>query len=739
MTATLHATRTDSPAPTSAVVTPLPAPAATHAPPHADSLRTCLLFMLEHHGRPLSAAALRAMVARPDEGWQLDDFVDAIESLGFSTQTARADEPPEPAPNEPLLLIGVDGEANVLLGRRGNDRIENWEVYLSATRKVVQLTRAELLARHGGQVVRVQPPQRVAGTDAGAPRGRHGHWFWGPNLVARSLYGRAIVASVVTSLFALASSIFTMIVYDRVIPNNAIETLWAMLFGVGIVFLSDFAIRNVRGYFLDMAGGRADIEIADTVFDHVLDLDMRAQRGPTGSLASILKEYETIRDFATSATLTTLIDIPFALLFIVVLYWIGGPMAWVPVVAIPLMVLAGLLLQPNLKRQSQLSHDDSQTKQAVLVETLAGLETIKSLGAGSVMRRRWQDAVIHQARISMKARLLAQLAGNWANLVMMGSQVAVVTVGVYLAADGQVGSGAIVAATILCGRAVQPLAQLAQLLIRLNQSMASYRSLARVMAMPREHMPGQQTMAHDRLGGSIELREVSFKYPGNDTPVLDKVSLRIAAGERVAIIGRVGSGKTTLIKMLLGLYRPDEGHLLVGDVDVRQIDTADLRRNVGSVLQDVWLMSGSVRDNIALGAERPSDDAVRHAASLAGAHEFISQHPQGYQMRVGEGGMGLSGGQRQSIAMARALIGDAPILVLDEPTSAMDPAAERQLLDRLKTELQGKTVLLVTHKPSMLALVDKVVVLDGGRVIAAGPRDQIMRMQSPAGTQKEAA
>ena len=733
MTAMLHATRTES-----AVIAPLTA-AAPPPVPSPDSLETCLLFLLDHHGRPLSAAALRALVARPADSWQIDDFVEAIESLGFSTQTQSCEQPPEPPAHEPLLIIGTDGQANVLLGSRSNALTQTWEVYLSANRQTVQLTRAELLARHAGTVVQIRPPARVPESEAHLPRGRHGHWFWGPSLLAKPLYMRAILASLLTSVFALGSSIFTMIVYDRVIPNNAIDTLWAMLLGIGIVFLSDFAIRSVRGYFLDVAGGRADIEIADTIFDHVLDLDMRAQRGPTGSLASILKEYESIRDFATSATLTTLIDIPFALLFIVVLYWIGGPMAWVPVIAIPLIVIAGLMLQPSMRRQSQISQDDSHTKQAVLVETLSGLETIKALGAGAVMRRRWQDAVTHQARVGMQTRLLALMAGNWANLVMMSSQVAVVTVGVYLAASGQVGSGAIVAASILCGRAVQPLAQLAQLLIRLNQSVASYRSLAKVMAMPREHTPEQQTLAHDRLNGAIELREVSFRYPGSEVPVLDKVSLRIGAGERVAIIGRVGSGKTTLVKMLLGLYRPDSGHLMVGGVDVRQIDPADLRRNVGSVLQDIWLMTGTVRQNIALGAERPSDDQVRHAATIAGAHDFISQHPKGYQMRVGEQGEGLSGGQRQAVAVARAVIGDAPILVLDEPTSAMDPASERQLLDRLKSSLQGKTVVLVTHKPSMLELVDTVIVFDGGRIVAHGPKEQIMRMQAPTAVRKEAA
>ncbi|MEY2686499.1 MAG: hypothetical protein RL375_697 [Pseudomonadota bacterium] len=721
-------------------VTALPPPGPNFGvPAPADPFEACLRFLLDTHGRPLSVAALRSVVARPDEAWALADFIDAIESLGFATHSVSSDGLPVPPSGQPVLLVDRAGEPNVLVGPVGPAEADRWEVYLSATDATVELTGAEVLVRCGGTALQVQPPERLAASARASAQGRHGHWFWGPNLLARPLLTRAIVASVVTSVFALASSMFTMIVYDRVIPNNAIDTLWAMLFGVTIVFVSDFAIRSVRGYFLDVAGSRADVAIADAIFDHVLDLDMRAQRGSTGALASVLREYESIRDFATSATMTTLIDIPFALLFIVVLYWIGGPMAWVPVIAIPLIVAAGLLLQPNLKRHAASAQDDSQTKQGVLVETLAGLETIKALGAGAVMRRRWQAAVTHQARQGMQARLLGLLAGNWANLVMMVSQVAVVTVGVFLAAKGQVGSGAIVAASILCGRAVQPLAQLSQLLIRLNQSMASYRSLARVMALPREHGPEQQTLAHDRLDGAIELREVSFRYPGGEEPVLDKISLRIAAGERVAIIGRVGSGKTTLVKMLLGLHRPDEGQLLVGGVDARQIDPADLRRNVGSVLQDVWLMTGTVRQNIALGADRPSDDEVRHAATLAGAHEFINRHPKGYQMRIGEQGEGLSGGQRQSLAMARALIGGAPILVLDEPTSAMDPAAERQLLDRLRSTLKGKTVVLVTHKPSMLDLVDTVIVLDGGRVVAHGPKDRVMRSQTSNNAHKEAA
>ncbi len=714
---------------TSPLVTPaLPASATVSEPPSTrgvQPLEACLLFLLAHHGQALSLAALRATVARPDADWRDGDFIEAVESLGFRTRSGTSAQPPQPAQNEPLLLLGPDGAACVLLSKSGE---EGYEVLLPGADRARTLGREALAPFYDGRWIQVQPPSRLRRLWGGMAQGRRGHWFWGPVLLARPLYARAALAATLTNVFALATSIFSMIVYDRIIPNNAVTSLYALLLGVAIVFASDFTIRSLRAYFLDVAGSRADVEIADAVFDQVLDLDMRARRGPSGSLASVLREFESIRDFFTSATLTTLIDIPFALLFIVVLYWIGGPMAWVPIIAWPLMIGAGLLLQPALQRQSQVSQEDSQNKQGVLVEALSGLESIKSVGAGAIMRRRWQDAVSHQARLGLQTRMLATLAANWSNLVYMVSQVSVVTVGVFLAVQGHIGSGAVVAGSILCGRAIQPLAQLSQLLGRLNQSLASFAALNKIMSLPREHPVGQERLAHDVLRGSIEMREVSFRYPNQTQPILEKISLRIEPGERVAIIGRVGSGKTTLVKMLLGLYPPDEGALLVGGSDMRQIDPADLRRNIGAVLQDVWLMSGTLRQNIALGADRPSDAQIIAAAELAGVHEFAVLHPQGYQLRLGEGGEGLSGGQRQAVGMARALIGEPPILLFDEPTSAMDPTAERLLLQRLKDAVQGKTLVLVTHKPSMLELVDRVIVLERGRIIAQGPKEQVMRV-----------
>ena len=690
-----------------------------------DALEACLLRLLGAHDKPMSRASLHAQVMRPEGAWSVDQAVDALSSLGFSVEQRTGSLVAIERGGLPALVFLLPDRRPAVLSTRLEGGLSLFDPSDPGLDRL-ELTREEIESRLSDSYVCVTPPVRVPSDQVNAPRGRFGHWFWGPLSTARPLYFQVGLAALLTNVFALAGSIFTMIVYDRVLPNNAIDSLIALIAGVSIVFVSDFVIRSLRGYFLDVAGSRADMAIADALFDHVLDLEMKARRGSTGSLANVMKEFESVREFLTSATLTTVIDIPFALLFLAVIWAIGGPMVYVPMVLIPAMLLVGVALQPAMRRLVQTGYEDGQTKHSVLVEAIAGLETIKSLGAGPVMRARWQRAIAHQARVGLKTRFLAQFAGNFANFVSQVSQVAIVSMGVFLVAKGQIGMGAIIACSILAGRAIAPLAQLAQLLTRANQSYASYKALAKLMNEPREHQPSRQVMPRDSLDGSIELRGVSFRYPQQQAGGLSGVSLKIAAGERVAIVGRVGSGKTTLAKLLLGLYPPGEGAVLVGGADIRQLDPADLRRNVGAVMQEIWLMTGSVRQNIALGAHQPGDDRIVEVARVAGVHDFISTHPEGYQLRLGERGEGLSGGQRQAITIARALVGRPPILLLDEPTSAMDVNAERQLIERLKAEIGAATLVVITHKATLLELVDRVIVLDQGKVVADGPRDKVL-------------
>ena len=577
-------------------------------------------------------------------------------------------------------------------------------------------------------------PTPQAGSSATKPeeplgppaQGRYGHWFWGPLMSSRSLYVQVMIAALLTNVFALGTSIFTMIVYDRVLPHNAVDSLIALIIGVTVIFAADFLIRTLRGYFLDVAGSRADMAIGDAIFDHVVEIDLRARRGSIGSLANIMKEFESIRDFLTSATLTTLIDIPFAIIFLLAVWWIGGPLVWVPLIIIPSMLVVGLAMQPLMSRLTESGMKDGQNKHSVLVESISGIETIKSLGIGPIMRDRWQKAIAHQARIGLKTRFLGQIATNFSNLASQVSQVAVVSMGVFMVAKGQIGMGAIIACSILAGRAIAPLAQLSQLVTRANYSYASYKALSRVMREPREFTEVPDSVSQMPSDGSIMVRDVSFRYPQQEKGGLEGINLWIKPGERVAIVGRVGSGKTTLSRLLLSLYHPTKGDVIIGGVDSREINPADLRRHIGVVMQEIWLVSGTVRQNIAMGAHRPTDEAILEAARIAGVHDIVSGHPDGYNLMLGERGEGLSGGQRQAIAIARALVGKPAILLMDEPTSAMDINAERQLIERLKPSLGASTLLLITHKATLLELVDRVIVVDQGHIVADGPKSQVL-------------
>lgn len=704
-----------------------------------DVLEACLRAVLTWHEQSLSSASLRSRVGG-DELWSVETLAEAADSLGYDVTESHTDSANPSLPALPAICATHVGTFIAVLAYDTEGMLLVVDPFQSERPTQVELS--EVLGQISGATLslarRQMPP--VAGDEVRTTNmSRHGHWFWGPIIRMRWVYVQVALSALLVNLFAVSSSIFSMIVYDRVIPNNAIDTLIALLIGVSIIFISDFAIRTVRGYFLDLASSKSDPAIADALFEQMLDAQMKTRRGSSGSLASTLKEFESIREFLTSATLTTFIDIPFALVFLVVIWLIGGPMVYVPLVAIPIMLFTGLAVQPQLKRLIQESQEDGHHKHAILVETLSGLETIKSLGAGALMRRRWQEAVVHQSNVGLKSRMLAQLATNVANTAQQFVQVGVVTLGAFLVNEGQLGFGSIIACTILAGRAIAPMAQITQLLTRMNQTVLSYRTLDKLMNQEREHAHGRVFLSRPDFQGAIEFRNVTFTYPGAAKPTLQNVSFQIAPKEKVAVIGKVGSGKTTVSKLILGLYQPDSGSVLIDGVDVRQIDPSDLRRALGVVLQDIWLIGGTVKQNIALGGSFPTDEEILRAAQIAGVDDFVKQHPQGYGMLLGERGEGLSGGQRQAIAVARALLGKPKILLFDEATSAMDLGAETALLQRLGTEIAGCTFVTITHKASLLQIVDKIVVIDQGRVAMQGTPEQLMKAQQAQQAQQAAA
>jgi len=552
------------------------------------------------------------------------------------------------------------------------------------------------------------------------------HWFWGTILRFWPIYGEVFLASILLNSFALASPLFVMNVYDRVVPNRAIETLWVLAIGVATVFIFDLLLRSLRGYFIDMAGKKADVILSATIFEKVMGIKMASRSNSVGSFANNMHEFESFREFFTSATLTTLIDLPFMFLFIFVIWTISGELAYVPLVAIPLGIMVSLIIQVPLGRTIQNLFRHSGQKSATLIETLTGLETIKSIGAESQIQRKWEQTIGFIAKYSQSSRLLSSMAVNFTAFLQQMASVCVVVFGVYKIAEGDITMGALIASTILTGRALAPLGQVAGILTRYHQSKAALSSLNNLMSLPVERPSGREFLHRPNFKGNIEFKKVSFRYPEQPMDALSEVTFSIKQGEKVAFIGRIGSGKSSIEKLLLGLYEPMEGSILLDGTDIRQIDPVDLRRNIGYAPQDVVLFFGSIRDNIVMGAPFADDGAVIKAAEIAGVTEFVNRHPAGFDLPVGERGEGLSGGQRQSVAVARALLLDCPVLVLDEPTNAMDNSTEEQFKSKLQSHLADKTMILVTHKASLLSLVSRIIVMDQGRLVADGPRDQIL-------------
>ncbi len=693
-------------------------------------LEACMLYAAAHLDRPLTLAALHAVQSSEEEDrLGVREVITAAERAGlqaaFGARKLRAFD----RTLTPAILLLQDGRAVVLHGVEADETLAIHDPLLGEG--IGQIARSDLEQVYTGYAILLRPEHR---DDINANiEGRSGHWFWSALAANKWSYSQVLLAAILANFLGLTTSIFIMVVYDRVLPNEATESLIALTLGVGIALLFDFLIKTLRAGFIDRAGQRADLLMGRRIFDQLLDLQMKARKGSTGALASTLREFETLRDFFTSATLVAVVDLPFIFLFIWVIYLIGGPLALVPALAVPAVLFIGLAVQPVLARMAEKSFADGQSKQSVLVETVSGLETIKASGAARHMRARWEEAIKRQSEHGLRSRAVTQFAMNATGFAQQAAQVMIVFYGVFLITEGAVSMGALIASVILTGRTLAPLAQLAQTLTRLNQARSSYRSIDALMRADSERPEGRHWLSRPRLEGRIQLDDVHFAYPDQLVTTLNGVSFTIEPGEKVAILGRIGSGKSTVARMILGLYAPDKGAVLIDDTDIRQIDPGDLRRNVGSVLQDVWLFSGTVRENIAIGARNPRDTEILEAAKIAGVEDFIARHPSGYDLQLAERGEGLSGGQRQAITLARALAGQPPILLLDEPTSAMDVQNERDVIERLKAHTQDRTMVIVTHRTSLLDLVDRVIVIEDGKVVADGDKS-ILRRPAAQGT-----
>ncbi len=689
-----------------------------------DPLLQCLVLLTEQNNRPHSPQVLTEGLPLVNGRLTPKLFLRAAARGGFAAKLAQRGLGELSNLLLPAVLL-LENEQACILQRLDVDKGEA-EVIQPESGGVARLTLEELEQAYSGYVLFLRPEYRFGDSNAGALNDRDGHWFWGTLWRSARIYRDVLLASVLINLFVLANPLFVMNVYDRVVPNNAVETLWVLAIGVLVVYLFDFGLKMLRAYFIEVAGKKSDVLLSARLFEKVMGLRYDAMPSSVGAFASNLREFESIRNFLSSTTNTVLIDIPFMLLFLVVIAWIGGPLVVVPALAVPLILIYALAVRPSLRRSIERTFSSTAQKNGTLVESLTAMETLKTQRAASPMQARWEEAVGYIARWGLRSRMLSSSVVNFAGLVQQLASVLLVIGGVYMIVEQNLSMGGLIACVILSGRAIAPLAQVASLVANYEQSIKALKTLDEIMALPDEHEAERRYLHRPDLKGGVEFQNVNFTYPNTEYGALKEISFRIQPGEKVALIGRIGSGKSSIQKLLLGLYRPSEGAIAIDGIDLNQIDPSDLRRSVGYVPQDVMLFAGSVRDNITIGLPRASDAQILQAARLSGVDAFVNQHPLGFDMPVGERGSALSGGQRQAVALARALLHDPAILVLDEPSNSMDNASEDYLRRQLKQFARQKTLLMVTHKMSLLDLVDRLIVIDGGRVVADGPKDSVL-------------
>ena len=684
----------------------------------------CLSIISRLMGKPVSSATLKAGIPQQEGIITAASIVRAADRIGIKAKTVHREQLRGITKLVmPCILLLRGGNACVLLD---TDELTARVVVPGHGMDEVDMPLAKLEEEYTGYAIFCHRKSKLDKRASELKLVKTKRWFWGVILRFWPIYKHVIGASIMTNLIIVASPLFVMNVYDRVIPNNAVETLWALAGGIAIAYLFDFLLKNLRSYFVDVAGRNADVLIGSRIMQHLMSARLDHMPESAGAVANNVREFESLREFFSSSSLVALIDMPFLILFIVVVHFIGGPLAWPILIAVPIVILVGLFLQIPFQHIIENHYKESTQKNALLFEIVQGLETIKTSMAEGRMQARWENVVGMSALSNSRAKVMANVSVTFSVFITQMVSVAIIIIGVYLISKGELTVGGLIACNILSGRAMAPLSAVAGLLSRFQQSRMALNALDMLMEMPSERPDDKETFHYGAVEPSMDLEGVSFSYPGTDKAVLHEVNLKLKPGDKVGIIGRTGAGKSTLGKLCVGLYQPVAGAVKVGNIDLRQLDVADLRRKVGYISQDSLLFYGTLRDNIAFGLPEADDQSIKYAAEIAGVSELVKDHPAGYGMMVGERGSSLSGGQRQAVSIARAILPDPEIIIMDEPSSNMDNQSEYRLKKAMEPYVKDKTLIVITHRHSMLDLVNRLVIMDKGRVVVDGPKQAVL-------------
>ncbi len=556
---------------------------------------------------------------------------------------------------------------------------------------------------------------------------RSKHWFWDTLKLSFPIYKDVLIASLLVNIFMIFGPLFTMNVYDRVVPNDAFDTLWVLATGIGVMYVLDMIMKLTRTYFLELASKKNDIIMSSKIFEKVLDIKMSVKPKSVGSFANNIKEFDHLKNFFTTSTMVAFIDIPFSIIFLSIVYFLGGDIVFIPISIMIIVTTYVLIVRKPLYKNIEATNEASAHKNSILIESLVNLETIKTMNYHGRIQWDWEESTGDIANKSVKTKILASSIPIITQFFVQLNTILVVIYGVYQISDKVMTMGALIAINMLSQRAIAPLSQITTLLSSLEQTKVSYNTLENIMQLPTERENGKKFVERPSFTGKIEFKNVSFTYPGEEKPALQNVSFTINPREKVAIIGKIGSGKSTIAKLLLGLYEPNEGDIFIDGIDIKQINPADLRRNIAYVAQDITLFRGTLKENLVIRAPNADDNDILRASKIACVNEFADIHPLGYEMQVGEGGAGLSGGQRQSVSIARAFLVDSPIILFDEPTSMMDSQTEKRVMKNIKENTVDKTLILITHKNSLLENAQRVIVMHNSKKIMDGKKEEIIK------------
>jgi ATP-binding cassette, subfamily C, bacterial LapB len=688
-----------------------------------SSLLESLVIVAKAHGHVVTINSLTAGL--PVLAGQLSPstFARAAKRANLSSQWVERGLESLNTALFPVILLLKQNQACVLLSI---DQQKARVVFPDLPESPVILSFDELNERYSGRAVYARPMERFDVRAADVVKKHQGHWFWQVIADYKYLYRDVLLTALLINIFALAAPLFTMNIYDRVVPNQATDTLWVLSIGMLIAISADLILRMMRAWFVELAASRMDVTLSASIMERVLGMRLSHRPQSVGSFAAGLQSFESIRQFVSSATLLALVDLPFVLIFFAVICLISWPLVFPILFGVIAMVIYTAAVQKKMHQLSEESMQAGAQRNAVLIESLSSIETLKTLVAESRMQSIWEKAALVASHVGVKMRLLSNSVSTGTLWLQQFILIVVMIAGVYLIVNGHLTQGGLIACYMLASRIMGPVAQTAGLMMQYHSAATALTSLNQIMEKPVERPADTQWISRPQFQGAIEFKNVNFRYAEDDRDVLRSVSFSIQPGEHVAILGRNGSGKTTLEKLIAGLYQPDSGTVLIDGIDIRQIDPAELRRNIGCVAQEVDLFFGSLRDNIAMGNPQASDEKILEAVRLSGLTDFVNQHPSGLAMPVGEHGKLLSGGQRQSVTLARALLIDPPILLMDEPTGSMDHTSEEECKRRIAEFAAGKTLVVVTHRTSLLELVNRIIVMDAGKIVADGPKEQVV-------------